>query len=139
MLAGKVLSSCPVRKIPCIPLLTVSTLGSTLSCCSKERAKSEEEQVKAMALDIEKLKWRLIEQDQEAERQRRGGRLALKKSRSLEEESAGKGRRVMCVRACVMRDIINYCASVCTLSLVVAAKTLANVTCLYNYAMLAMT
>ena len=37
----------------------------------------------------------------------------------------------MCVRACVMRDIINYCASVCTLSLVVGAKVPANVLYLY--------
>ena len=62
--------------------------------------------MKAMALDIEKLKWRLIEQDQEAERQRRGGRLALKKSRSLEEESAGKGRRESC--ACVRHALYHH-------------------------------
>lgn len=47
-----------------------------------------------MALDIEKLKWRLIEQDQAAEVQRKSGRLALKKSRSLEEDSAAAGEKL---------------------------------------------
>ena len=48
-----------------------------------------------MALDIEKLKWRLIEQDQAAEVQRKSGRLALKKSRSLEEDSGGSGENLL--------------------------------------------
>ena len=70
--------------------------------------------MKAMALDIEKLKWRLIEQDQEAERQRRGGRLALKKSRSLEEESAGKGRRASYAFVRAPCADINYIMHKCT-------------------------
>ena len=53
---------------------------------------SEEEKIRCMVKDIERLKWSLIEKDQEAADRQRRGSVRLKKSRSLEDDATPEGR-----------------------------------------------
>lgn len=63
--------------------------GTTAGKTPEDDGKSYEEKVQELARDIERLKWKLMEKDKDADKARGGGKTSsLQKSRSLEEQTS---------------------------------------------------